>query len=925
MQEIIRVVTPHNFVIFCAILKAKTCYESFVDSLVQHLSIFLYIRLTNAKAFKLDLLLDILKEETFFSAEEMGIIKSSSGSSAKQKFIDVLEAKPVNNYSMFDDFMNCLTVDSTFSEYRDKVSKKESELHSAIGYIVQCKSPSKTKDHLSLTSGSKISSPQQSLFTNFKSVYGFGSILDVYFNHLKSTYSLLPAVSLQGWHDSKTHKKSYTNVTIVKSSQRIGQDYLYIMRSGKICEQETEYKAHRCKTDDEIFQYDDSEGKLLILIEGNAGTGKTTYSYNICKKWVSNEVLIEYRFLILVHLRDQNPGDVKNPQDLFASMGDKAGSVYTELQALHHNKKILFWLEGWDELHDDYKVRSVFTQLLRGQIFPKAAIVVSTRSSATASLTSFNFTQNFKLVGFNSEQIGSCARDYFSNCYSNKIEFELAQSKFIAQLRSIHGLSQLAEVPLNLSFLLELFVGDKNLPNNLTEIYEKMILVILQHHKNKNYNDKGALTSLTDDEQMHPDMQTILLGLGEHAYNNILAQKPFMYEELKMYITDRSLLNQQEFDGMGLLQTISKHTFTGDKTYYIYHYGIFQEFLSAVYLTTLEADEQKQALITIFGEASYEMVWIFHAGITKMTRIPIQSLLPVLSIPSLPDVQLPVKPFMDLANAWKKCHNHFLKMVINPSFNVGFLLTLMQCCYEAKNPLACKIITDHFYQNNLCRIEIPASRVTTYMLIALSYFIAHSGKMWSVRCVAAISSGVELLNTYITNPALYASNSERAGGLWVWCFVVKPSDINAFVKAIKVQPSLQWIHLLNGSCLGNEATVKLCECLKFDSQVMILELENCSIGKDGLQSVADMLIVNREILFIDLRKNLFTSEDIKEFLLTIKEKTILQYLLLDRQYIDNPDVIEIIREINLSRKRKETNLLIIDDHVSFDWNVEQVN
>jgi len=57
---------------------------------------------------------------------------------------------------------------------------------------------------------------------------------------------------------------------------------------------------------------------------------------------------------------------------------------------------------------------------------------------------------------------------------------------------------------------------------------------------------------------------------------------------------------------------------------------------------------------------------------------------------------------------------------------------------------------------NLCRIEITASHVTTYMLLAVLYFIAHSGKMWPVRCVAAISSGVELLNTYITNPALYA-------------------------------------------------------------------------------------------------------------------------------------------------------------------------
>jgi len=140
--------------------------------------------------------------------------------------------------------------------------------------------------------------------------------------------------------------------------------------------------------------------------------------------------------------------------------------------------------------------------------------------------------------------------------------------------------------------------------------------------------------------------------------------------------------------------------------------------------------------------------------------------------------------------------------------------------------IACKAIADCYCPNNLCRIEITASRVTAYMLLVVSYFIAHSGKIWSVRCVAAILSGVELLNTYVTNLSSYASNNESAGGFWVWCFVVKPSDINAFVKAIKVQPSLQWMHLLNGSCLGNEATAKLCECLKLiDSQVMILQLE----------------------------------------------------------------------------------------------------
>ena len=489
------------------------------------------------------------------------------------------------------------------------------------------------------------------------------------------------------------------------------------------------------------------------------------------------------------------------------------------------------------------------------------------------------------------------------------------------QLRTVHGLSQLAEVPLNLAFLLELFVADNKLPSNLTEIYEKIVLMILQHHKNKYYGDRLALTSLTDDLQMPADMKVILHGLGEHAYGNIVTQKPFNYEELLLYISDHTLLNQQEFDGMGLLRTKRKRMFTGDVLYYNYHYAIIQEFLCAVYLTNLEVNKQKQSLKAIFGDASYEMVWIFHAGFTGMKRIDIESVLPAIDKSILPDAKLPAQTCTILVEYWKDTYKHYVKMVKNPALSDGFLLTLMQCCYEAKNPQACKTIAEHFYPNNLCRIEIPANRITPYMLLVVSYFIAHSGKMWSIRCVASVPGGVELLNTYMNNRELCASDNETAGGLWVWCLVVKPIDMKNFLKAIVRQPFLQWIHLLNGSHLGNDATAKLCECLKFNSQVTILELKCCGIGSDGLQSIAAMLYVNRKILLIDLRENPFQSEDVKKFLLSVKDTTVLEYLLVDRQHVDYADVMEVLQEINLNRSIKGATVLIIDNFPCFNWSV----
>jgi len=145
-------------------------------------------------------------------------------------------------------------------------------------------------------------------------------------------------------------------------------------------------------------------------------------------------------------------------------------------------------------------------------------------------------------VGFSRQQIELCANDYFTKYYHNQNDFELAHSKFMAQLYSIHGLAELAEVPLNLSFLLELFVDDNNFPNSLAEIYEKIVLIILHH--NKNYKNKSALTSLTDDLQMPADMKTTIHGLGEHAYHNFATHKPFSYEKFLLYISDHSLLNQ---------------------------------------------------------------------------------------------------------------------------------------------------------------------------------------------------------------------------------------------------------------------------------------------------------------------------------------------------------------------------------------------
>ena len=215
------------------------------------------------------------------------------------------------------------------------------------------------------------------------------------------------------------------------------------------------------------------------------------------------------------------------------------------------------------------------------------------------------------------------------------------------------------------------------------------------------------------------------------------------------------------------------------------------------------------------------------------------------------------------------------------------------------------------YTDKVCRFEIPPNHATPYLLLAVSYFISYSGKTWSLRCNTVVHRGIELLFKHINCPNHYPISPKAINHLWVFCCVVTSSEIDAYCDAIESQSSLQWIHLLPGSSLNDKSTSKLCECLRFNSSMIKIETEGCSIGSDGLRSIADVLNVNQNILYIDLRKNKFTLNDVIEFLKCFKNQC-LHYLLLDNLFCENSEIHALLHKINQSRA-ENTNCLNISN------------
>jgi len=845
---------------------------------------------------------------------------------SKQIFLDILESKPVNDYPKF---MEYIGKRKPLHGLKLKITDKQNELlkglivstlslpivsRSVSSDSVQCRSFSSSAS----SSVSEFSPTRYDHNTSQISVHPLPryslemNCAHEYSEHLKAKYKILPVTSMQGWYDE--HNNSFINVTIEKNffEQKGKQVDSYSTSPEAIMKHRIQYSSKTCNCIEEIFLPDNVDRKQLILIEGDAGTGKTTLSHKVCKDWASGAMLKnKFTHVILIHLREQKPDYVVSPIDLFADMGIDA---YAKL-AMDQKNTVLFWLDGWDEIHDSYKKHSVFTKLLAGDAFPCATVVVTTRPSATTSLKNYRFSQKFKLKGFSESQIKDFVKDYFSKHLCDEILSEL----FMQQLRCVRSLTQLAEVPLHLSILLKVFFDKFNLPNTLTEIYHNVLLVVLQYHKEKTYGDERPIKDLDD---LPNEMLEMLHGLEKYAYDCYLMKNPISQEQVLCDIFGSKDKQLQDFDGMGLLQVKIVSGIIGNSKYYQFRYRIIQEFLAAVYLTRLHTPKEMipnetKELIRIFGDMNYEMVWVFYAGISELGRVPLKEVLPKLNNPAQPTVSLPLKTHEELVDRWQQCHAHFKFITQSESFSVDFLLTLMLCCYEAGNSKACEVIADHFYPSNICRIEIPPNRATSYLLSAVSYFITHSKKKWSLRCDAIIPSGIERLLS-ITTATL---QSETSSGIWILCFVVTSSEVEKYIDLIKMQPSLQWIHLLNGSCLGDEGTSKLCDFLAtFKCSIVKVELENCNIGGIGLKSIATMLKANEKIVYINLRRNCFDLKDIEALLQDIKHSTSLQYLVLDEKYSKDVKISSFLNKINSIRSTKKVNSLSLNHDFLVKYN-----
>ncbi|XP_064401225.1 uncharacterized protein LOC135347257 isoform X1 [Halichondria panicea] len=364
------------------------------------------------------------------------------------------------------------------------------------------------------------------------------------------------------------------------------------------------------------------EGKFskLVVIKGAPGGGKTTLSWELCRRWANGEVWTDYSLVVLLRLRDENVQKAVELVDLFQCEDtDYSQNIYAIIRK-NHGQGILFILEGLDELTPSLRENdSIFMKLITGLLLPASTVLVTTRPWAVCNLPvtcSSRVDQFIEILGFSSEQI----QKYIDLMIKDGAPPELRE-----YVNSNPHISSAMYNPLHARIVVEVYREnhDKSnsiFPNTTTELYTSYSQVLIERylHKNPDNDWSGELSELPSSLQVHFDK------LCHIAYNGIAKEK----QQLVFFKED--VIDTNTLGFMNSVHPLYKSTKKSNSSpSYNFLHLTLQEFLAAFYVWKNKTPHEQFILFeTKANDGSYKMILLFLAGLTKLNDPWTQCVLP---------------------------------------------------------------------------------------------------------------------------------------------------------------------------------------------------------------------------------------------------------------------------------------------------------
>ena len=346
-----------------------------------------------------------------------------------------------------------------------------------------------------------------------------------------------------------------------------------------------------------------------VLVEGDAGIGKTTLSTSISEDWSRDKLFKEYELLLLLPLRYKEVASAGSLPELLQLLHPSPGVCESVARYLEEGEgeKVVIIADGWDELSESNRQEGSFLYKVLFHKFPLMSVVVTSRPSASGPLHRLPCIDRFvEIKGFSREDI----KEYI------KSEFPSDEKKagdLLEQLESNPLVESVCSVPLNCAIVCHLWrCLEETLPSTMTQLYRKIILNVMFRNIQKNDAFKNIL-SLSNFNALPKDLQQPFWRLCEFAFqmlkkNQIVFSQEEVVECFSPCIAKESLC-------FGLLQSVETVLETGHGVSFHFLHLTFQEFLASLYLSRQPPETQLEVFRAHGSERYFTLIWRFFFGI----------------------------------------------------------------------------------------------------------------------------------------------------------------------------------------------------------------------------------------------------------------------------------------------------------------------
>ena len=620
----------------------------------------------------------------------------------------------------------------------------------------------------------------------------------------------------------------------------------------------------------DIFSADPTVGTNIpprtILIEGAPGIGKTVLAEEAAYKWANGELFKNKKFFLLFYMRDDYIQSVESLSDLLDKYANQDKEMVSQInQHINRNggEDVVFLLDGYDECPK--KIRFL-SDLIRGEILPKAMVIVTSRPTASTSL----FVKKVEILGFAEEQ----RNRYIEMSLSKKFK-----GRLLEYLDNNPIINSICYIPLCLAILMYLFKEGTqgSLPRTLTEMNKLFIIHTICHHMGKRGE---ALSEGVSDIRDFPEaVYAIIRKLSQLAYIGLRQNKlVFTKAEVKK-VCPEIVGSKEASNGYGLLPNVEHHPQSGGAGHTIsfnFLHLTIQEYLAAYFVSNLPPDQQ---LVEIkeFWKDHLSFMWMMYVGISGVKSATFQQFL---------------RKQQDLASGGtvlgRKQGLHLFQCILEGS---GSDVTLPD------------VISGLFAED---RINLQGLTLLPYHVLSLTTFMAKSPSRWksiNLESCHIGDTGTSILKRFLCNKRYKAKTSA------IEQINLLSNDLtsihDAYCKIIE-RGYFQRFKMSNHK-LSDQFVKKVASAVSKNSTIQALDISNNRFGVDGVAAIMACVKTNTTLQSLDISDNSIGRRGAELIAGALYNNTVLKELKVSRSDLHDDGAAVIVKCLGCT-KLKELDL-----------------